>query len=73
MSVSEDQVGLKEIDFKWPYSWIKAVHNWLKGIMEKNLKDPALALLKSMVIGDRGTLPHEVRGEFSKTKDLPIY
>lgn len=68
MSVSEDQVELKgNRSFKWPYSWIKAVHNWLKGIMEKNLKDPALALLKSMVIGDRGTLPHEVRGEFSKT------
>mgnify|MGYP001951420177 FL=1 len=68
MSASESQVELiGNKPFKWPNSWIIAVHNWLKSIMEKNLRDPALALVKSMIIGDKGTLPHEVRDEFSKT------
>lgn len=68
VNVSESQVELIGTKpFKWPYSWIIAVHNWLKSIMEKNLREPVLALVKSMIIGDKGGLPYRLRDEFSKT------
>lgn len=68
MTVSNHQIELLgNKPFKWPHSWIVGTYNWMQNILEENLKDPALALVKSMIIGDRGSVPYKISDEFSAT------
>ena len=66
-TASRNILSIKSGNLPWPKSWIESIRGYIEDIFDKYIGGMGSRLMKAMIIGQRWSLPSELREEFSTT------
>ncbi|NLN40484.1 MAG: DNA internalization-related competence protein ComEC/Rec2 [Clostridiales bacterium] len=66
-TASRNILSIDSGNLPWPKSWIESIRKYMEGVFDTYIGGMGSKLMKAMIIGQRWSLPSELREEFTNT------
>ena len=66
-TASRNILSVNTGNLPWPRSWVESIRKYMEGVFDTYTGGMGSSLLKAMIIGQRWSLPSELREQFSTT------